>query len=744
MSLFDKILPRTNKVYEVRQNGMGSGSNDPNLMSAPAMATQSPPVNAWRDMNRYISNDDLRRLYVDYTFAAIRKAANKAAEIITDNIETGTVDLNSGKYTPSDTKYHPYLKAIHKGAESDRDFWTSIATYVLTTGDAYVYTGERKMQSGGIKLPDTMSVLQSNMVVALYDSKNNQVGWRVKPIDKYQENKDYLVENVIDVRDFNLFDMRAGYGVLRPILHRLNTEDQANMLRLAMLQNGLATPGMLQLADDIKDGDFENVKQQVNERWRGAGGTKAGSPIIARASDMNYKEIVSDYDKLAMESLSKVDNAAIFAALGASKTILGIEESGTTRDTSRIMTENWIEDFVMPLVDTIADCFNQDFINNYPGEYARQGNIEIRVPKPTARDVDTEETDAQINELNARALNFLITAGYNGNDALKFIGYEEKMGWSADQIKGVTPAATTPTTTDTSGGTTNSMTVNVTPGEQVAHDHHINPSLKANDFSTDDMTQRQQSLAGDVANVDATLEKYYVNQDTTSYDDQTKYLEDLGLILLAYGLSEVFDAGNAQSAALAPLALKLQGKVPVNGIQFTLDNNTHIALQELAKSSAQGHYDYIDKKVRDMIAKATADGKSETEITQMVRQMFGEQITKTDAQRLAVDQSRRAYKNGKLLADQQWARQNGLQGQAYKVFRNRGADPCKYCQSLNGERVPLDQNFLNVGDVIQVDEDDKIKTFKIGYQPVSSGVVHPYCDCDYDLEVVVNGVTYKL
>ena len=61
-----------------------------------------------------------------------------------------------------------------------------------------------------------------------------------------------------------------------------------------------------------------------------------------------------DLDKSALSSVNEMNRTELFSAMGMSKTSMGIEESGTTRETARVQNENAATKTYKPRVDFIV------------------------------------------------------------------------------------------------------------------------------------------------------------------------------------------------------------------------------------------------------------------------------------------------------------------------------------------------------------------------------------------------------
>jgi Phage portal protein len=380
-----------------------------------------------RSVNKGYSAEELSEIYRGYIYAAIRKTRNKVADILVNNIEVYDPNEGNPKDAPAlEGVKHPYLEAIHRSPVDDTLFYAGIASFIMILGEAFVDAGERTMMAGNIKPVGQFELLQSNRVLRTYDDDGKTLK-AYKLTTKLPNGLDdielFVPSNVIALMDLNPTDLRKGYGMIRPVVDENSLETMATRLQIATISNMIKAPGILSSKEKLEADDYSELKNSVETRWTSNDMDKAGTPIVTNGGFIEYESLIEDLDKLAMQKIRGLNRDAFFAVLGVSKTILGIEESGTTRDVSKTQTDNFILDTVMPLVNSILNGFNQDYINNYPKDYAAKP-LKMRAIAPISKDLEQEKSWADIQKLRAETYKVFIEAGVDPDQAAKLADLE--------------------------------------------------------------------------------------------------------------------------------------------------------------------------------------------------------------------------------------------------------------------------------------------------------------------------------
>jgi len=202
---------------------------------------------------------------------------------------------------------------------------------------------------------------------------------------------------------------------------------------------------------------------------------------------------------------------------------------------------------------------------------------------------------------------------------------------------------------------------------------------------------------------------------------------------------------------------------------FKVDPAIRRDSKELAKKVAQGHiatitedlrktiketYDNVilaelsaiedsGRKVTDadlkLARKKALEGNGQARIVSDIKQEYSK-MTEGRAKTIARTESSRAFNQSQLQADLQFAKQNDLEGRVYKKWVTRSGNPCEFCVDMaNQPPIPLDKNFVDFGDTLEVESNNdgkvKIRKMSIDFEAVNAGLLHPNCGCTYRLIV---------
>lgn len=694
------------------------------------------------------SAEEIAEIYRGYIFAAIRKTRNKVADILVNNVEVYDPTQGNPKDAPVlDNERHPYQLAIERSTMDDTLFYAGIASFMMILGEAFVFAGERTMQAGNIKAPVDFELLQSNRVVRTYNKEDGKTLQAYKQTLKLPNGLDdityYVPSNVIALTDLNPTDLRKGYGMIRPVIDENSLETMATRLQIATIANAIKAPGVVSSKEKLEKDDYDELKTQVETRWTSNDMDKAGTPIVTNGGFIDYKSLLEDLDKLAMQKIRSLNRDAFFAVLGVSKTILGIEESGTTRDVSRTQTENWVLDTVMPLVNAILNGFNQDYINNYPVDY-KQKPMKMRAIAPIEKDLEQEKGEAEIRKANAETFKLLVESGLDPQQAAEYAD----ITLSDDKKVIVTEKKPTNTITLTAeqlailqrNGTTPAQPINVDNSSH-NHVHHHDPSDLAQ-HAKNGLTDKEQAKVNEaegklyaaVRELDTGLGETYaksVNQITT--DEQNTYVDALAAALLSYYLVVLPIFGSSRAATMA-------ADFDKELIPFIVSDAIKADLKARLAKVANGHFQTIDAELAKIITAGNRENLPRDVIVRQIREKVSNDVATWEVERLVTTETGNAFRQSTYYADKQFIDGNGFTGKAYKVWQVNSPNPCPYCISINGRKIPFEENFFNVGDVVEATEQKADGTAKQVYYPVrfvdvNAGGLHPNCHCDYRLVV---------
>ena len=176
-------------------------------------------------------------------------------------------------------------------------------------------------------------------------------------------------------------------------------------------------PGIYSTDVILNDDNFQLFKARIK-------GTDKGEPIIANgAGAVKWQSTQIEMDKAALDKVNQVSLEHLLAVTSTSKTSLGIEQSGVTRDTSKVMRDQLTSDAGIPLLTFIIEALNQDYKRYYPAEY-QKNEYRLYIDSPLKTDREAEEKDIKNRGLSLDLYQSLVNKGYDRAVASKFAAGE--------------------------------------------------------------------------------------------------------------------------------------------------------------------------------------------------------------------------------------------------------------------------------------------------------------------------------
>lgn len=318
-------------------------------------------------------NQEEEDLLSGYLFAALDLRKTVFAEFCEENIITNI------KREHSFQEIHPYLKLIEDSKTSTEfEFWNDIMTDWDMKGEFYLFLlrrvvyNEEKDKDGNYVLkhlgkPISIEVLDANNVKPLY--RKNAKG--VDTLVGYEQWVDgshrrvFAPEQIIHVRNKNPFHKDKAYSIFDIAKNYQYTMNKSSEFTTSAIVNNTNTPGILSTDQVLNDQEYDNLVAQINSH-------EAGKLIFTDGSGkLNYTAISQELDRSALPDVADVNRQVIFAVTGTSKTMLGIEESGTTRDTSQVQTEKFLQRVIRPMAKRVVSALNFDYRLRYPELYSK-------------------------------------------------------------------------------------------------------------------------------------------------------------------------------------------------------------------------------------------------------------------------------------------------------------------------------------------------------------------------------------
>lgn len=724
------------------------------------------PNNVWRRpdfdaaASKLFDDTSLTReeIYTGIVYRAMTTIANRTAQVILNNT---IVRDNNGE--EMDKEEHPYWTLIDESKTfTNFEFFYGIATYLQLGGFAPILAVRNFTERNGkvstvgdIKEFQIVSPYQLTMLLSDEDDKLLGYEQKITLHNGATKTRELGVPHIIPVKLFNPFDNLLGFGVARAANDYQFTAREAGKYTRRSMKNNISASGIITI-NKVLDGPMrEQFKQEMRARY--ASVAADGSPIIAFGSDsMNWQDLRQDMDKMALEKIHDMNMEDLLTVLGVSKTVMGIEQSGVTRETSKVQQDLLLMNIVMPLAQAILDEFNQDYRNYYPVQWAKN-KLTFTLDSPLSKDYEAEKIEAEAINTKMDAAKKMWDMGASRESIVDALGLPEEIEFEGEPrwtggnngtenpIEQLAGAGATGTTL--SDEETLEEEEAAQQSAKVISPHEI-PTTK-NALSMEQVVEIKRMREevylkvseNELSVVDAYIESMGddLQKNQTLPDSQREvYVNELRTILTDYYYAVVPILGQAVS----DFRRQQYGMVT----EFELNDPIRQMIRRRVSKTSAAHFDYIDNTMTNLLKKAVDGGWSRDRMVREIQRTFNQEIATSDAKRLAVTETNNAFNKSQFWADRQFIEQNNLEGRAYKQWVTYSPDPCPHCIALSQQSpIPFDKPFINVGDSFGAEFEHKDGTKVVRYitpnsefGPVEDGNAHPNCACKYRLVLKFN------
>ncbi len=657
----------------------------------------------WTDVE--ISDRDL---YSGYSYAAIRNRSNKVAKTAIDYVYTDS----------NDDKMHPYLQLIDTSQTfSVYQFWNTISTYLDLEGVFYlmavrsVITSDTGVSRYGyvkeFKLLNPYNIRRvldkDTMTVAGYVETKSGMSREIPP------------EMIIDIRELNPFSDNEPFALTDALKESQFTLKTSGDYTRHTLKHNINAPGILTTDVILDDKEFTNFVERVKSHTK-------GEPLFGNGSGaINWSDMNIDLSKAALKDINEQNRETLFSVAGMSKTTMGIEQSGVTRETSKTQSDLLIEYHILPRIQLIIDALNQDYKTKYNDDYTRN-EYKIAVQDPTANDMDKSLKEVDLMDKKLSLYDKLLAQGYDEETSAKYVNDEIGVD--------LLPEVERPIVVVEKTIEDNSVKNEVDPKERTGLIQQQQGSLK------NAVVNIETELVADFINGVRKLTAKTVNEitsETTPEDFVTKTekkdrVDDLAVVLLGfYGV--IMNWKGSEVMRLRTTKYSLGG-------DFSFGNSIKSYIKNISKKVAQRHIDTVMDDLYKIAYEAAQKGMSQVEIINEIKNKYGYDISETRAKVVARTETNRAFTRAQYEADSQFIEQNDLQGKVFKKWHTRSDHPCEFCRALEQEgMIPFDQPFRGLGTTVTVEKGKKSKSMDVDFESVEAGTLHPNCSCDYELVI---------
>ena len=649
--------------------------------------------------------------YTGYSYAAITKRARAVARIASQYITTELANNDTTK-----EQKHPYLSLIRESTLfSENQFWQTISTYLDLEGVFYLMAVRAKdeTRTGSAQY---FKMLNPYNIKRILKKDTFEIGGYRETRKGFE--RDIPAEMVIEIRELNPFDEDEPFAMTDAARESSFTLKSSGDYTRHALQNNVDAPGIITTDIIMPNEEFTNFVNRMKDHTK-------GEPVFGNGSgSVNWQAMDIDISKAALKDINEVQRDQSFAVYGMSKTMMGIEQSGTTRETSNVQKELHIENEIVPRINLILDALNLDYKTRYADDYAKT-KISLGIKNPIESDQDVEVLKTDNKQKSFDLFTSLVDAGYDEDMAAKYANGDitlDKLGKPKNPPKPkpqpiIAPGVPTPKAP--------------TPKKK--------QFLQLNEIAPGVINDQESMLQNAVVNLEMKLAVAAINRvpkkiknaidqesDLITQSEKEDAINELEAILIGfYGVIATIQG----KETMADRALEFGFDAP----EFALDTITRDTIAQTAELVAASHVDTIANDLYTAARGAALEGATQREIIAELKDLYSHDITENRARTIARTETNRAFTMSQYEADRQFINQNNLQSRAYKAYHTRSANPCEFCigLALQGE-VPFGEPFVKKGDTVTGTSG---KEYKANFESVYAGNLHPNCSCDYTLVI---------
>lgn len=493
----------------------------------------------------------------------------------------------------------------------------------------------------------------------------------------------------------NPFNYWRGMSVMEKAATYIDTEIVTSTFTLNYMKNNASPSGIVSLPNMDKT-TFTQFAQEWREGYEGP--ENAGKTAFIRGGEADFKAVgatLKDVDQKITRQMAIND---VLMMLEMPKELLGIsDDSGFGRNTIEAFSYIFAKEKIEPMMKRL-DRIYSDIWSMQP---SREQAIVVTHESPIPEDKDFR------HKVNKDLVNVALTV----NEVREQMGLPPMDG--GDELAPANQAKQ-PVEVQQAKTATKKVVLKkkLTRSEILKQEEQSKEDFRQKLMATNDIYERKLKLE---------LSKFLQDQEERIYDKisgKKKAYEEW--------LYEPKEEAEALALLLLPILIdlmKTQGEDVTNFITGAplIVGAEEIAVVETKIKQLCATYNIENyEKIESIISAGVADGKSLPNIKKDIGIEY-DQLKGYKSERIARTESLRATNRTAELV----YKQNGYS--EVKWFVNPGA--CAFCLQLADRTKQIGGNYVQIGDVITVEENNKVQTMRIEYDDIDTPPLHPNCRC---------------
>lgn len=372
-----------------------------------------------------------KHLYRGYGYGIIRSVVNSGINTAEENIRTTCSSLQREILAEKDDQIeHPYKKLWQNSPYfSEYDFWKKYLTYIQLKGEFYIYMNRKKLVGADRYKPGTKNLCGKTAYMKIinpyemkphkYDKETGAVSEWIRTFKNPNGGKDltqiYPAYQIIRVAEFDPWKEEEPYSLLDASRENLFTLENAKDYTRHALVNNINAPGLLAV-----EGDFQSQEEFDNYVAMLQNHTEGEMVIAAGNAKTTYQDMNQNLDGASQEKIRGIERDEMLVTSGVSKSVLGIETTGLTRDVAATQKLTFTERTVVPYIRLMIETLNYDYRTMYAGNFIIDKYI-LRITIPSVGDKAQEMKELEIREEEYNMVQRYVERGYTRKSAAQYV-----------------------------------------------------------------------------------------------------------------------------------------------------------------------------------------------------------------------------------------------------------------------------------------------------------------------------------
>lgn len=370
-------------------------------------------------------------LYRGYGYGIIRSVVNTGILTAEENIRTTCSSLQREILAKNDDQIeHPYKKLWQNSPYfSEYDFWKKFLTYIQLRGEFFIYMNRKPLAGAGRYKLGTKNLMTQTAYMKIinpyemspydWDDEGNVKTWK-RTIKRSNPSGQDLVQKIpayqiIRVSEFDPWKEDKAYSLLEATRENLFTLENAKDYTRHALVNNVNAPGLLAV-----DGEFQSQEEFDNYVAMLKNHTEGELVIAAGNAKTTYQDMNQNLDGASQEKIRGIERDEMLVTSGVSKSVLGIETTGLTRDVAATQKLTFIERTVVPYIRLMIETLNYDYRTNYAGDFMINKYI-LHVTTPSLGDKAQELKELEVREEEYNMVQRYVARGYTQKSAAQYV-----------------------------------------------------------------------------------------------------------------------------------------------------------------------------------------------------------------------------------------------------------------------------------------------------------------------------------